>query len=132
MEFSWQTEGIRSVLSVGLLALVLSSGCSPKRLDGVYTFRSPRVDETLVLKPDGTFAQTIVMGGRTNRATGQWSATTSEAVTLRGFLVRYDTMSDRLIPPEESSSYEGYWDARRRHLYFDVDNEGKYYLVRSQ
>jgi hypothetical protein len=99
-------------------------------LEGVYRFTSGKVSETLELCGDGSFSQVVVVNGRTNTSAGQWSRSGPRRVILRNFLVRYDTYRERTITPEIYSRYEGYWDTAKMRIFFDVDNEGKYFLAR--
>ena len=113
------------------LFLSVGSGCSrPEPLVGVYAFDSSQVHERIEIKQDGTFVQTIGFSDGTNAFTGTWQLT-GKSITFRGFRARYDRERDRLLnPAKEYLAYTGYRDTRGDRIYFDVDNEGKFYVTR--
>jgi hypothetical protein len=117
----------------GVLSLFLCGGLGcgrPNPVAGIYSFDSSQVHERIETKKDGTFVQTIGFRDVTNGLTGTWQFS-GNSVTFRGFLVRHDTQRDRLLNPANAYSvYVGFRDSQRDRIYFDVENEGKYFVTR--
>jgi hypothetical protein len=120
---------IFAAASVFLAALF--GGCggpSPTDLEGVYTFTGSGTSETLELKQAGAFSQTIDDSGRIYKAEGTWSLQNSRNIKLLGFLVRFDTRTQRGVSPREYLAYNGYFDQSQKRIV--LDDDGKYFLNR--
>ena len=113
------------------LFLLIGSGCGkPAKLEGVYVYDSSQVHERIEIKADGTFVQTIRFSDETNSLTGTWGLSRNE-IKFRGFLARYDLYREKLShPPKEYSLCSGWWDRRLNRIFFDAENEGKFYVTR--
>src|SRR5437763_1589733 len=94
-------------------------GPTASNVVGIYTFTGSGSSETLELKEGGTFSQTIEDSGRIYKAEGTWSLQKRRNIKLHGFLVRFDTSTQRAVSPREYLGYNGYFDPTRQRIVFD-------------
>jgi hypothetical protein len=78
-----------------ILALALFGGCSThvsqERVYGTYTARFPFGIDTIILRTDGTFSQTVVVGGSPVAVQGKWMFNPKDSrVNLYGLMVVAD------------------------------------------
>src|SRR5689334_12071253 len=113
------------------LVLLASGGCSRAiKPEGTYAFRTNNFSEKIELRSGGGFTQTIYDSGLFYTNSGRWALENSRILTLRPFLVRFDTRLERMMAPTGYTLYDGRLERGGMRISFDDD--GKYFLVREK
>jgi hypothetical protein len=131
----WPINMLTNRLLFAVLVICMA-GCdtpkdaSKKSVFDNYSFANAKLSESLSLKDDGTFTQTIQADGISYKIDGEWEVD-GRKITFRPFYVRFNTESGQdIVPPEKYSLYIGFTGGKNGRIEFDEDNH--YYLNKSK
>jgi hypothetical protein len=120
------------ILAVGLV-LAVCCFWRPTPIEGVYVFRSSKVEETLELRLGGGFSQRIKIGENIYDATGRWSLKAHDLKFRNDFLVRFDICKGKVLkPPLQVSLCSAYWDSWHSRISFSEDYDKEYFPRKTQ